>query len=471
MKKQTLRIIYIISDLITSAMAWSAFFFFRKIVIEKKLFGPELPVTPDNRFYIGLATIPVFWFILHYISGFYTYPQRKSRLTDLGQTLSITLLGSVILFYALILDDVISGYTNYYLSFAALFSLQFILSYIPRFIITSSTVHRVHRGILGFNTIIIGCNGQATDIYKKIISQKKSTGNRFVGYVSVSEPATCELDSYLPRLGRLEELNSIVKETGAEEVIIAIESGENNIIGRILNILNNHNIIIKAIPGMHDILLGRIRTSAIFGTPLILLNPDPMPVWQRNIKQLTDYILSLSAFIILLPLSAVLAVMIRLSGRGPVIYKQERIGQHGKPFMLYKFRSMHADAEKDGPMLSSHGDPRITRIGKFMRRHRLDEIPNFINVLKGEMSIVGPRPERACYLEKIIAEAPRYKLLFRIKPGITSWGQVKFGYASDTDGMIERLDYDLLYLDNMSLYVDLKIIIYTSIIVFRGSGI
>ncbi len=471
MKKQTLRIAYIVSDLITSAMAWSAFFFFRKIVIEKKLFGPELPVTPDNRFYIGLVTIPVFWFILHYISGFYTHPQRKSRLTDLGQTFSITLLGTVILFFALILDDVISRYTNYYLSFAALFSLQFILSYIPRFIITSSTVHKVHRGILGFNTIIIGCNGRATDIYKKIINQKKSTGNRFVGYVTVSEPSACKLDRYLPRLGRLEELNSIVKETGAEEVIIAIEPGENNIIGRILNVLNNHNIIIKAIPGMHDILLGRIRTSAIFGTPLILLNPDPMPVWQRNIKQLSDYILSLSAFIILLPLSAGLAVMIRMSGKGPLIYKQERIGQHGKPFMLYKFRSMHADAEKDGPMLSSHDDPRITRVGKFMRRHRLDEIPNFINVLKGEMSVVGPRPERACYLEKIIAEAPRYKLLFRIKPGITSWGQVKFGYASDTEGMIERLDYDLIYLDNMSLYVDLKIIIYTTIIVFRGSGI
>lgn len=460
-----------ISDLLTSAIAWSAFFFFRKMAIEKKLFGSQLDIGPDAKLYIGLVAIPLFWFILHYISGFYTQPLKKSRLTDLGQTFAITLLGSIVLFFALILDDVISRYTNYYLSFAVLFSLQFILTYTPRFFITTSTVKKVHKGKIGFNTIIIGCNGRATDIYRKITGQKELTGNRFVGYVTVRDAAKCELNEYLPELGKIEDLNEIVSLHKAEEVIIAIEPGENNIIGRILNILNNHNLVVKAIPGMHDILLGRIRTSAIFGTPLILLNPDPLPVWQRNIKQLLDYFLSIIAFIVLLPLTAVLAVLIRLSGPGPVIYRQKRIGRHGKPFTLYKFRSMHARAEEDGPRLSSENDKRITPIGSFMRKHRLDEIPNFINVIKGDMSIVGPRPEREYYMKKIIEKAPRYKLLLKIKPGITSWGQVKFGYATSIDEMVERLDYDLLYLDNMSLYVDLKIIIYTTLIIFRGRGV
>ncbi len=471
MNKTSLRILYITSDIFTSALAWTVFFFFRKIVIEKKLFGPGLPISPDNRLYTGLIIIPLFWFILHYISGFYKDTQRKSRLTDLGQTLIISLTGSILLFFALILDDVISKYTNYYLSFSMLFLLQFTLSYIPRFIITTSTVLKVHKGKLGFNTIIIGGNGRATDIYKKILSQKKSTGNRFTGYITVSGEGGDELANYLPELGTLEDLNRIVNETGAEEVIIAIEPGENDIIGRILNMLNNHSLIVKAIPGIHDILLGRIRTSAIFGTPLILLNPDPLPAWERNIKQLSDYFFSAAAFIILLPVSATLAILIKLSGKGPVIYRQERIGQHGKPFILYKFRSMSDDAEPNGPLLSSQDDKRVTRIGKFMRRHRLDEIPNFINVLKGDLAIVGPRPERKYYLDKIISEAPRYKLLLRIKPGITSWGQVKFGYASSVEQMIERLDYDLIYLDNMSLYVDLKIIIYTTITIFSGKGV
>ncbi|HUS86115.1 MAG TPA: sugar transferase [Bacteroidales bacterium] len=471
MNQRKLISLYIVSDIFASALAWCVFFFFRKLVIERRLFGDELHITPDNRFMLGVFLIPLFWLAAYYIAGYYKGPLRKSRLTDLGTTFLITLFGTIVLFFGLILDDFVGNYTNYYLSFSVLFGLQFLFSYIPRYIVTSRTVKLIHKEKIGFNTLIIGANGRATDIYKKIVNQRISTGNKFVGFISVTESDKYQLAEYLPDLGTIDILNTVITDHGIEEVIIAIEPDETSTLGRIINKLNNNNTIIKAIPGMYDILLGRVKMSAIFGTPLILLNPELVPVWQRNIKQVLDFAGSLIALVLSLPISVFLAVSIRLSGKGPVIFTQERIGLKGKPFKLYKFRSMSSDAEKDGPALSGENDPRVTRIGRFMRRHRLDEIPNFINVLKSEMSLVGPRPEREFYINQIVDRAPQYNHLLKIKPGITSWGQVKYGYASNIDEMIERLEYDLIYLENMSLYIDLKITIYTLITVMRGSGV
>jgi lipopolysaccharide/colanic/teichoic acid biosynthesis glycosyltransferase len=196
-----------------------------------------------------------------------------------------------------------------------------------------------------------------------------------------------------------------------------------------------------------------------------------MPYWQQMIKQTLDYSLSALALIILSPLMLALALLIRSSGKGPVVFRQERIGRYGKPFMIFKFRSMDDDAEMNGPQLAVRGDTRITPLGRFMRKHRFDEIPNFINVLRGEMSLVGPRPERRHYIEKIKQKAPYYNRVLAVKPGITCWGQVKLGYASDIGKMLERLDYDLLYLENVSLFLDLKIIYYTLGTIIKGKGL
>lgn len=471
MSERKLRLLYIWSDIIFSMVAWSLFFVFRKVVFEHDNSWRQMTFVVDINLAAGIIAIPTFWLVIYYVYGYYRDPLRKSRLRELGDTLLITICGTLFLFFLLVLDDQIDRYTNYYYSFGVLMALQFTLTYIPRYIITSNTVKQIQRGRVGFRTLIIGGNGKAIDIYNKIRSQKRSTGNIFSGFVTIKPGTEMPLAMHLPLLGSLIDLNEVMDKNDFREVIIAVESSESEIIGEIMNILARYDVLVKSIPGVHDILMGRVKMSSIFGTPLILLSDNLMPAWQQNVKQLTDYIGSLLALLLSLPVSLVLAIAIKAESRGPLIFTQTRIGKKGKPFRIYKFRSMHPGAEKDMPLLSSDNDPRVTRVGRYMRRHRLDEIPNFINVLKGEMSIVGPRPERQYYIDLITEKAPSYLSLLRIKPGITSWGQVMYGYASDVDQMVERLQYDLIYLENMSLYVDLKIIIYTVITVIRGRGV
>jgi exopolysaccharide biosynthesis polyprenyl glycosylphosphotransferase len=262
-----------------------------------------------------------------------------------------------------------------------------------------------------------------------------------------------------------------LRELFVEEVIIALEPSEHGRIGDIINRLSLLDVRISAIPSMTDILTGKVKSTTIFGTPLLEVTHELMPAWQQNVKQILDLILALGSLVILLPMIIFLVAGVMLSSPGPVLYKQLRVGRYGKQFQIYKFRSMYHNAEENGPELSSKHDPRVTRFGQFMRKHRLDEIPNFINVLKGEMALVGPRPEREYFIRKITERAPHYIHLHKVKPGITSWGQVKYGYAENVEEMIKRLRYDILYIENMSLFVDLKILFYTAITIVKGRGV
>ncbi|MFM9004633.1 MAG: sugar transferase, partial [Flavobacteriales bacterium] len=224
------------------------------------------------------------------------------------------------------------------------------------------------------------------------------------------------------------------------------------------------------IPDMYDILSGSVKLNSVYGVPLIRINQGNMPLWQFAIKRLLDMVCSILALILLSPLMIVIACAIQYPSRGPVFFSQQRLGRYGKPFRIYKFRSMVVDAEAEGPKLSSENDPRVTKVGRVLRKTRMDEIPQFFNVLIGEMSLVGPRPERDFFIEQIMEKAPHYRHLHRVRPGITSWGQVKFGYAENVDQMIQRLKYDILYIENMSLAMDIKILFYTVLIVLKGTG-
>lgn len=468
-RKQLIR--YLVSDFFSAAIAWSLFYSYRKVYIEPLKFGHSVPVEFGTKFYLGIVLIPLFWLLLYYASGYYREVLRKSRLAEMWYTIRMTFLGVVVLFFGILLDDTVESYSNYYRLFGVLFALQLILTYFPRLIITSRITKKIHRGELGFNTIIIGSSEKALEIYKEIQEQPQSTGNVIVGYLSVNNGNGHKLAQYIPHLGDISSLKKVIEEQLVEEVIIAIEYSEHDRIQKILDALIDCNVAVKAIPGMYEIFTGKVKMSAIMGTPLVEISHMLLPPWQENMKHFIDIMLSLFALMVLSPLLLFLIIGVKLSSKGPIFYKQERIGRHGKPFTIYKFRSMYVNAERNGPELSSKTDPRVTPFGRFMRKSRFDEIPNFINVLKGDMSLVGPRPERQHFIDQIVERAPQYLQLLKVRPGITSWGQVKYGYAENTDQMIRRMKYDLIYLDNMSLYVDFKILIYTLLTILRREGI
>jgi exopolysaccharide biosynthesis polyprenyl glycosylphosphotransferase len=467
MKLRRLSILYALSDFLASAVTWTLFYLLRN-----NFDFIEFSAISFSREYItGLIIIPVAWVFLFMITGFYVVSLKRSRLVELIYSLAVTIPGVFIQFFILLQQGFISGNSLFLNFMEELFILQFMLTYIPRVIITSSTARKVHMGLIGYNTIIIGSNGKALEVFNRIKNEKIPGGNFLIGFVSVTDSGDGILKNHIPFLGHIEAIPQIISVNKVEEVIIAIEGTEFDTIGEIIGLLEFRAVTIKAIPSLKDILTGRVKHTSIFGTPLLEISNLLMPVWQSNIKQIMDYLIAFTLLIILCPVILIFAVLISLSGKGPVIYAQERIGKNSIPFTIYKFRTMKIDAEQDKPLLSNKNDNRITAFGRFMRKHRIDEIPNLINVLKGEMSLVGPRPERLYFIDQIVKKAPHYRRLHIVKPGITSWGQVKYGYASDVDSMIERLEYDLLYLENMSLAIDLKIIIYTIIDIIKGKGV
>jgi len=462
---------YVIADFFGSSVAWGLFYLFRKYFIENRLYGDYFEMELGNKFWLGILLLPLFFVTVYGVTGFYSDPLRRSRLHEYGKSILVTLTGVVVLFFVLILDDSVGHYSTYYSSFLVLFLLQFVFTWIPRLIITSGISRKIHRREIGFRTLIVGSNSKAEKLFNDIKNEKKTAGNLITGYVSMKGDAGGLGGGEVPYLGPAAAIAEITEKEEIDEVIFALEDNEYELVNDLVNALCHLDVIVKAVPSMHNVISRHAEAGPIYATPLLLVSYKKMPVWQSLLKQTLDYLVATVVLVILSPLIIFLAVMIRLSGPGPVIFTQERIGRYGKPFKIYKFRSMEDDAEPEGPQLAVEGDIRITRLGRFMRKHRLDEIPNFINVLRGEMSLVGPRPERSHYIEQIIDKAPQFNRILSVKPGITCWGQVKLGYASDVDKMLERLEYDLLYLENVSLYLDMKILYYTLGTILRGKGL
>ena len=456
-------------------LAWAFLFVFRKIGFENTTFDDLGLIVSDPNFWLGIVFVPLGWLALYAMQGSYKNVLRKSRLKELQQTAIASIIGVVVLFFVLMLDDQVGTYNNYYLSFLFILIIHFSLTYTCRLIQTSSIVHKVHNRQIGFPTLLVGSHNKAYQTYLDLENQETYSGNIFVGFVSVDSetptPSETRLTAVMPNLGTTRDVKQLINTHHIEEVIIAVENNEQTQIQQILRTLDGcGEVIIKITPDARDIIFGMVHVDSIFHSPLITINTRLMEEWQYSVKRLFDIVLSVLALVILSPVFLITAILVKCTSPGPIFFAQERIGYRGRPFKMHKFRSMYIDAEACGPALSRDDDPRITPFGRFMRKVRLDEIPQFYNVLKGTMSIVGYRPERQFYIDQIVKRCPEYLLLQRIKPGITSWGQVKYGYASSVDEMCERLKYDLLYLENMSITTDLKILIYTVGIIFQGRG-
>lgn len=467
---QTRRIIlHIIVDWIAASMSWLGLFLFRKSFIEASKHGYEIPVNHDDNLLLGMILVPLFWILLHGISGYYNYIFRRSRLMELQHTFNSTVIGVIFLFFTLILDDSISNYRDYYLSVALLFGFQFSSTLIFRLIIVTKTIHNVKNRVWGYNTLIVGCGDRALNLYQELNSAKKSEGFFIKGFVKIKDE--CQLQDFGTKvLGHWSELPRLIKEMHIEDIILCAEASESDNVTPIIDCVQNEEIHLKIMPDQFSLVLGMVKMNNILGAMLVEVDFEVMPTWQKVLKRIIDIFVSVMALILLTPIFLIIALIIKFDSKGPIFFTQPRIGFKGKFFDIIKFRSMKVDAESQGPQLSHDLDERRTKVGIILRQTRLDELPQFINVLVGQMSLVGPRPEREFFKEQIVAREPIYQRLQRIKPGITSWGQIKYGYASNVDEMIDRMKYDILYLENMSLGLDFKIMLYTALIMIQGRG-
>ena len=462
MRVRNWAVLFFIVDWFTALFSWFLFFYLRKTLIEKQEFELEI------NFYLGIIFIPLAWLFLYALQGTYYETRRMFRLRILNMTFLSSLAGSILIFFALLLDDDVRGYQDYYQSFILLFGIHFSSSVSVRLILTSILVSTVRKKGQGFKTLIVGGNEKALEIYQELINLPKNV-NEFVGYVNINGVDHL-LKDFIPNLGKVTYLEGLIKKFEIEEVIIAIESSDHDRLKDILVRIDDGKTKIKVLPDMYVILAGSVKMTNIYGALLIEITSDPMPYWQRAIKRVMDILLSFIAVVLLIPFYIFRAIAVKMSSPGPILFLQERVGINGKQFKIIKFRTMFVNSEASGPQLSSSNDPRITNIGRFMRKTRLDEFPQFVNVLLGDMSLVGPRPERQFYIDQIVKIEPQYLHLNRVRPGITSWGQVKYGYAENVEQMLQRMKFDLIYLKNRSLALDIKIMFYTIIIVVKAKG-
>ncbi|MDD3079309.1 MAG: sugar transferase [Paludibacter sp.] len=466
MNRNKIRLQYIFWDFLAALITWVLFMLFRRIVNDLQIFHDMKIFIPNYNYLTSLALFPFSCFVVHCLSGFYLNPQKHNTLFIFLTTLTVSAIISVSIFFVLMLDDIVVSYDYYYKALVVLLSLLFLFTFSFRLIVAHGIKNNYKTGKWSINTIIIGTGKNAQKIAQAI--EKKSGKYKLAGFVQVDQYILVPKEQII---GHMAGIEKIIFDNNISDAIIALEEPDEYMLFKIINSLYKYNIDIRFTPRLYEILTGSARIGNLGIQPLVNITNLHMPDWQISLKRSFDIVISGISLIILSPFFLYYAIKIKIDSRGPVFYTQERIGLYGKAFNIIKFRTMYVDAENGVPKLSSATDDRITKVGRTLRKYRIDELPQFWNILKGEMSLVGPRPERRYYINQIIEQAPYYCLLYKIRPGLTSWGPIKIGYSDTIDKMIERLNYDIIYVENMSLLNDIKILVLTLEIIFKGKGV
>ena len=456
-------LVLFITDLITVSAGWMLYFMFR---IRSGLF--DISSEPD--FWAPMVAVSVFWLLLFFVVGLYRPWYAASRFDELALLFKTVLVGSLILFFAVFLDDAgkPTG-TNSRVLIAVYWADVLIIVSSGRMVLRSVQRRMLIAGIGVHNTLIVGSSARSRDLCGEV-EKYPALGYRIVGFVGLDRRRSSQRYRKIPVMGGIDDLTGVIEREDVREVLVALDSADHDRLLDIIGKCNGHKVSIKIMPDLYDIISGQARTNQIYGFPLIEITPQLMPPWEEATKRLIDVVVSALVLVAGLPLWLLIACIIKLDSRGPVLYRQERVGKDGAPFNIVKFRSMQKDAEQKGPQWAGHHDPRVTRSGKLLRQLHLDEIPQMINILKGDMSLIGPRPERPVFVQKLSQEIPLYQRRLKVRPGITGWAQVKHKYDETIDDVKKKVQYDLFYIENMSLRMDFKIILSTAYHVLRGRG-
>ncbi len=432
---------------------------------QKMLLASSIP-----NLYVAVLIIISFWIFSFYISGHYSLTGRKSGLQVLGPTLVTSFIVSTLLFLIISNNTSLKINVNFLGLFMRYLILNFVFIYYCRMMLIYRLQYLMKKGKRGYKQLLVGNNDHIKDVLEKAKLEKIKLENRYIGYLSDNHGNTYDLSELIPCLGTIDDIGPAIKKGDADEATICLPHVKHSKLNYIISNLRHKNILIRLFVENDFLIDGAIKHQSLESFPYLTIGTYIVPVWQQLFKRTFDICAAVAGLIFSIPIIIPAALFIKYGSKGPIIYKQERIGKNKRPFYIYKFRTMYADSEKDGPALSSSNDERITPTGRFMRKWRLDEIPQFVNILLGDMSLVGPRPERQHFINQILPKAPHYAHVFSIRPGITSWGMVKYGYAENIDQMIERLQYDLQYLENRTLVIDFKILLYTIKTLFSGEG-
>lgn len=429
-----------------------------------------------SDFFIPATIMTALWLVFYFITGLYRDWFKESRLDEFFVVARNILIGSFILFVGLSSEQLIAFVqtgelpnllsetrlaTLFTYSMSLLVSATFI-----RFFMHTLYASLYKRGVAIRNLAIVGANSSSDKLLKDI-NDNPQLGYTFIGFIDNS------VDAYkdTPVLGKYEDIPKLCKEKGIESIIISHYTNSADDIMEILKYCWDEKLTVYLEPSLLDVVSGHLKTHQVAGVPLIVLLKDHIPAWEAQVKRLFDIAISLFILIPFAPVWLLVGLIVKLTDAGPAIYAQERIGQNGKPFIMRKFRSMYTNAEsKSGPAWATDNDPRITPWGNFMRKTRLDEIPQMWNVLIGEMSFVGPRPERQHFIDILTKEIPWYVKRLKMKPGVTGWAQIKCGYDETIEDVKTKVMFDLYYFENMSILLDFKIIIQTVVVVFTGKG-
>jgi len=465
LNKKVEKIFVLVVDFITINLTWLVYYFLR---VKSGLF--EIFSSPD--FLLTAIVIYIYWLLIFTFIGLYRTWFARSRFDELTSLFKASFVGIFILFFLIFYDDMVKGEsatTGRYLIFIYWGLFLFIVGS-GRLFVRSFQRNLLIRGIGRKNALIVGYNPKAHNIHQTV-NKARGLGIDIIAYVAVNKENIGKEYEGVKVVDTVENIRSVINEFEISEIIIALEKNEDNIVMEVLSKCEGEEVSIKIVPDLYEIISGQARTNQIYGFPLIDIMPQLMPEWEKKIKRLMDIVISFLILTLTLPVTLLVAIAIKFDSKGPVFFLQERMGQNGKIFKVIKFRSMIDNAEAyTGPMWSTKDDPRITRVGKFIRKTRIDEIPQMINVLKGEMSLVGPRPERPYFVEKLSKEIPLYKRRLKVRPGVTGWAQVKHKYDETIEDVKTKLRYDLFYIENMSLRMDLKILFRTIFVVITGRG-